>query len=83
MNLTLEVILMEVDRPSLKAFKNYMCNKYEVKNVDDIDMSIKEYADLMEVFEAGYAAKEKEIIDRLFKKMEADKCLKEADFEVF
>ena len=56
MNLTLEVILMEVDRPSLKAFKNYMCNKYEVKNVGDIDMSIKEYADLMEVFEAGYAA---------------------------
>ena len=70
MNLTLEVILMEVDRPSLKAFKNYMCNKYEVKNVDDIDMSIKEYADLMEVFEAGYAAKEKEIIDRLFEKKE-------------
>lgn len=64
---------MKLDRPSLKAFKNYMCNKYEAKNVDDIDMPIKEYADLMEVFEAGYAAKEKEIIDRLFKKMEADK----------
>lgn len=58
------------DRPSLKAFKNYMCNKYKVKNVDYIDMPIKEYADLMEVFEAGYAAKEKEIIDRLFEKKE-------------
>jgi len=78
MNLTLEVIPMKVDRPSLKAFKNYMCNKYEVKNVDDIDMPIKEYADLMEVFEAGYAAKEKEIIDRLFKKMEADKEIMDA-----
>jgi hypothetical protein len=72
MNLTLEVIPMEVDRPSLKAFKNYMCNKYEVKNVDDIDMPIKEYADLMEIFEAGYAAKEKEIIDRWFEKMEVE-----------
>ena len=72
MNLTLEVIPMEVDRPSLKAFKNYMCNKYEVKNVDDIDMSIKEYADLMEIFEAGYTAKEKEIIDRWFEKIEVE-----------
>lgn len=54
----------------VEAFENYMCNKYEVKNVDDIDMSIKEYADLMEVFEAGYVEKEKEIIDRLFEKME-------------
>ena len=72
MNITLEVIPMEVDRPSLKAFKNYMCNKYEVKNVDDIDMPIKEYADLMEIFEAGYVAKEKEIIDRWFEKMEVE-----------
>lgn len=63
---------MKLDRPSLKAFKNYMCNKYKVKNVDYIDMPIKEYADLMEVFEAGYTAKEKEIIDRLFEKMEAE-----------
>ena len=68
MNLTLEVIPMKADRPSLKAFKNYMCNKYKVKNVDYIDMPIKEYADLMDVFEAGYTAKEKEIIDRLLEK---------------
>ena len=45
-----------------------MCNKYKVKNVDYIDMPIKEYADLMDVFEAGYTAKEKEIIDRLLEK---------------
>ena len=60
------------DSPSLKAFREYMCNKYHVKSVDDIDISTKEYADLLTVFEAGYAAKEKEIIDRWFEKMECE-----------
>lgn len=53
------------DSPSLKAFREYMCNKYHVKSVDDIDISTT-------VFEAGYGAKEKEIIDRWFEKMECE-----------
>lgn len=59
-------IIIEVaeDRPSLKAFKEYMCNKYHVKSVDEIDMTVNEYADFMDVFEAGWGAKEKMLIDR-------------------
>ena len=39
------------DSPSLKAFREYMCNKYHVKSVDDIDISTKEYAEYLTVFE--------------------------------
>ena len=61
-------IKVEEERPSLKAFKTYMCNKYRVKNVNDIPISINEYADLMQVFEAGYRAKEQEIFDKVVEK---------------
>lgn len=59
-------IIVEIaeDRPSLKAFKEYMCNKYRVKSVDEIDMTVNEYADFMDVFEAGWGAKEKMLLDR-------------------
>ncbi len=40
-----------------------MINWVEAKN---------KYADLMEVFEAGYAAKEKEIIDKVIANAERD-----------
>lgn len=68
MNLSIKVIPVEEERPSLKAFKAYLCNKYRVKNVNDIPISINEYADLMQVFEAGYQAKEQEIVDKVIEK---------------
>lgn len=53
------------DRPSLKAFKEYMCNHYRVKSVNDIEMTIQEYAELMTVFEAGWSAKEQMLLDKI------------------
>ena len=52
------------DRPSLKAYKEYMCNKYRVKSVNDIKISVQEYADKMDIFEAGYSAKEMQLLNR-------------------
>ena len=56
------------DRPSLKAYKEYMCNKYRVKSVNDIKISIQEYADKMDIFEAGWQAKESQLLERLLNK---------------
>lgn len=53
------------DRPSLKAYKEYMCSKYRVKSVDDIDISIQEYAEKMEIFEGGWRAKEMQLLNRV------------------
>ena len=53
------------DRPSLKAFKEYMCNHYRVQSVDDIKITVQEYAELMTVFEAGWGAKEQMLLDRI------------------
>lgn len=61
----LSLIVETEDRPSLKAFKKYICNKYQVKNVDDSPLSIKEYAAQMELFESGWYAKEQTILDKL------------------
>lgn len=65
MNFEIEVIPLDEDRESLKEFKKYICNKYRVENVDDSPLSIKEYADLMEVYEAGWRAREQKIVDNL------------------
>lgn len=54
MTFSVEVVSVGQDRPSLKAFKDFICNKYRVKSVNDLPMSINEYADLMQVFEAGW-----------------------------
>lgn len=56
------------DRPSLKAFKKYMCNKYRVENVNEIKITIQEYAEQMDIFESGWYAKEQMLIDRLLNK---------------
>ena len=53
------------DRPSLKAFKDYMCNHYRVQSVNDINITVQEYAELMTVFEAGWSAKEQMLLDRI------------------
>ena len=53
------------DRPSLKAFKEYMCNHYRVQSVNDINITVQEYAELMTVFEAGWSAKEQMLLDRI------------------
>ena len=53
------------DRPSLKAFKDYMCNHYRVQSVGDINITVQEYAELMTVFEAGWSAKEQMLLDRI------------------
>lgn len=74
MTLSVEVIPVSQDRPSLKAFKDFICNKYRVKSVNDLSMSINEYADLMQVFEAGWSAREQEFINRMLeKKIPAEK----------
>lgn len=73
MTFEVEVIHVSQDRPSLKAFKDFICNKYRVKSVNDLPMSVNEYADLMQVFEAGWSAREHEIINRMLeKKIPAD-----------
>ena len=53
------------DRPSLKAFKEYMCNHYRVQSVNDIEMTVQEYAELMTIFEAGWSAKEQFLLNRM------------------
>ncbi len=55
------------DRPSLKAFKDYMCNHYRVQSVNDINITVQEYAELMKVFEAGWCAKEQMLLDRVLR----------------
>ena len=65
MTFGIEVIPVGQDRPSLKAFKDFICNKYRVKSVNDLPMSINEYADLMQVFEAGWSARESEILNKM------------------
>ena len=61
----IEIKVETGDRPSLKAFKEYMCNKYRVQSVNDIPISINEYADMMDLFERGWAAREQAFIDRV------------------
>ena len=70
MDFKFEVIPKEVERKSLKAFKEWICNHYRVKSVNNLPMSTKEYAEYMIVFEAGYSAKSQEIIDRLINNAE-------------
>ena len=62
-------ITVETERPSLKAFKEYMCNRYRVKTVNDLPMSVNEYADFMQAFEAGWSAKEKEMLDKMLERV--------------
>lgn len=64
MTLAFEVVSMESERPSLKAFKTYICARYRVKNVNDLPMSTSEYGNLMSIFEAGWGAREQEFINR-------------------
>lgn len=56
------------ERPSLTAFKEWMCNRYRVKSVDDIPISVNEYAEKMTIFEAGWSAREHELLDRMLSK---------------
>lgn len=68
MEFKIEVISLNEDRESLKEFKKYICNKYRVKNVDDTPLSIKEYAEFITIYEAGWQAREQKWIDELFTK---------------
>lgn len=68
MTLAFEVMPMEAERPSLKAFKTYICARYRVENVNDLPMSTSEYGNLMSVFEAGWGAREQEFIDKMLEK---------------
>lgn len=56
MNFQIEVSDL-ADRPSLKAFKKYICNKYRVENVDDVPITIQEYAEQLIIFESGWGAR--------------------------
>ena len=42
-----------------------MCNHYRVQSVNDINITVQEYAELMTVFEAGWSAKEQVLLDRI------------------
>ena len=69
MTFNIEVVPMEAERPSLKAFKTYICARYRVDNVDDLPMSTSEYANLMSIFEAGWGAREQEFINKSLEKI--------------
>lgn len=64
MTFGIEVVPMESERPSLKAFKTYICARYRVESVNDLPMSTSEYGNLMSIFEAGWGAREQEFINR-------------------
>lgn len=68
MTFNIEVVPMESERPSLKAFKTYICARYRVENVNDLPMSTSEYANLMSIFEAGWSAREQEFINKMLEK---------------
>lgn len=68
MTLNIEVVPMESERPSLKAFKAYICARYRVKNVNDLPMSTSEYGNLMSIFEAGWGAREQEFVNTMLEK---------------
>lgn len=63
--IAVQFIPMEEDRDSLKAFKEYICNKYRVKSVDDVPLTSYEYADMMQMYEAGWQAREQKLVDEL------------------
>ena len=58
MTFGIEVVPMESERPSLKAFKAYICARYRVENVNDLPLTVNEYANLMSIFEADWGARE-------------------------
>lgn len=61
-----EIKVETEERESLKKFKEYICNRYRVKNVNDTPISIEEYAELMTIYEAGWDAREQLLVDKLF-----------------
>lgn len=65
MKIAVQFIPIEEDRDSLKAFKKYICSKYRVKSVDDVPLTMHEYADMMQIYEAGWQAREQKLVDEL------------------
>lgn len=64
MNIQIEISDL-ADRPSMKAFRKYICNKYRVENVDDVPITIDEYVEQMTIFESGWGAREQALLDKL------------------
>jgi hypothetical protein len=52
----------------MKAFKKYMCEKYQVENVNAIPISTKKYCNMFDLYSKGWYAREQEIINRLTEK---------------
>ena len=65
-----EVVLVPLaeERESLKEFKKYICGHYRVESVNDLPLSTNQYADFMQMYEAGWGMREQKFIDKMLEK---------------
>lgn len=68
MELKIEVVPLTEERESLKEFKKYICGHYRVESVNDLPLSTKQYADFMQMYEAGWGMREQKFIDKMIEK---------------